>query len=122
MHIYNKQNLRYNTMMTNEQHQKLEKYEQIFKTAINSNYYRAMDSRFAADFVNACKELNVYLNVSCPQCVLKALQTVGKLYFDFRSPEQPANAEKSDSSEQTEKPKIAKKPVEVRSSKPKKTK
>lgn len=122
MHIYNKQNLRYNTMMTNEQHQKLEKYEQIFKTAINSNYYRAMDSRFAADFVNACKELNVYLNVSCPQCVLKALQTVGKLYFDFRNPEQPASAEKSDSSEQTEKPKIAKKPVEVRSSKPKKTK
>lgn len=108
--------------MTNEQHQKLEKYEQIFKTAVESNYYRAMDSRFAADFISICGELNVYINPSCPSCVLKALQTVGKLYFDFRSPEKPADADKSDSSEKVEKPKIAKKPVEVRSSKPKKTK
>lgn len=75
--------------MTKELHQNLEKYESIFRTAIDSNYYRAMDSRFAAEFIKACKELNVYINTSCPQCVLKALQTVGKLYFDYREPEKP---------------------------------
>ena len=70
--------------MTKELHQKLDKYESIFRTAIDSNYYRAMDSRFAAEFIKACKELNVYINTSCPQCVLRALQTVGRLYFDYK--------------------------------------
>lgn len=86
-------------MMTKELHQKLQKYESIFRTAIDSNYYRAMDSRFAAEFINACKELNVYINTSCPQCVLKALQTVGKLYFDYRAPEKPAKADKAEKSD-----------------------
>lgn len=86
-------------MMTKELHQKLEKYELIFKTAINSNYYRAMDSRFAAEFINACKELNVYINTSCPQCVLRALQTVGKLYFDYTEPEAPVSPDLSEKSE-----------------------
>ena len=86
-------------MMTKELHYKLEKYEQIFKTAIDSNYYRAMDSRFAAEFINACKELNVYINTSCPQCVLRALQAVGKLYFDYREPENPVKPEQSEQSE-----------------------
>lgn len=70
--------------MNKEQHDKLIKYESIFKTAIDSKYYRSMDSQFAADFVSMCKELNVYINQSCPQCVLRALQTVGKLYFDYK--------------------------------------
>lgn len=85
--------------MTKELHQKLEKYESIFKTAIDSNYYRAMDSRFAAEFINACRELNVYINTSCPQCVLKALQTVGKLYFDYTEPEAPVSPDLSEKSE-----------------------
>lgn len=75
--------------MNKEQHDKLIKYESIFKTAIDSKYYRSMDSQFAADFVSMCKELNVYINQSCPQCVLRALQTVGKLYFDYN--EEPNN-------------------------------
>lgn len=75
--------------MNKEQHDKLIKYESIFKTAIDSKYYRSMDSRFAADFISMCKELNVYINPSCPQCVLRALQTVGKLYFDYK--EEPNN-------------------------------
>ena len=73
--------------MTKEQHDKLIKYEQIFRTAIDSKYYRTMDSRFAADFITACHELNVYINPSCPACVLKALQTLGKLYFEYKEPE-----------------------------------
>lgn len=73
--------------MTKEQHDKLIKYEQIFRTAINSNYYRSMDSRFASDFISLCRELNVYIKPSCPQCVLKALQTMGKLYFEYKEPE-----------------------------------
>ena len=72
--------------MNKEQHDKLIKYEQIFHTAISSNYYRSMDSRFAADFINICHELNVYIKPSCPACVLRALQTLGKLYFDYKEP------------------------------------
>lgn len=73
--------------MTKEQHDKLIKYEQIFRTAIDSNYYRSMDSRFASEFISMCRELNVYIKPSCPQCVLKALQTMGKLYFEYKEPE-----------------------------------
>lgn len=76
-------------MMTKEQHEKIRKYEQIFRTAIDSLYYRAMDSRFAADFISVCHELNIYINTSCPQCTLKALQTLGRLYFDYK--EEPVN-------------------------------
>ena len=72
--------------MNKEQHDKLIKYESIFKTAIESNYYRSMDSRFAADFINMCHELNVYIKPSCPACVLNALKAIGKLYFDYKEP------------------------------------
>ena len=72
--------------MNKEQHDKLIKYEQIFRTAIDSNYYRSMDSRFAADFIDMCHELNVYIKPSCPACVLTALKTMGKLYFEYKEP------------------------------------
>lgn len=72
--------------MNKEQHNKLIKYEQIFRTAIESNYYRSMDSRFAADFISMCHELNVYIKPSCPACVLNALKTMGKLYFEYKEP------------------------------------
>ena len=72
--------------MNKEQHNKLIKYESIFKTAIESNYYRSMDSRFAADFIDMCHELNVYIKPSCPACVLTALKTMGKLYFNYKEP------------------------------------
>ena len=72
--------------MNKIQHDKLIKYEQIFHTAISSNYYRSMDSRFAADFISVCHELNVYIKPSCPACVLRALQTLGKLYFEYKEP------------------------------------
>ena len=72
--------------MNKEQHDKLIKYENIFKTAIESNYYRSMDSRFAADFISMCHELNVYIKPSCPACVLNALKTMGKLYFEYKEP------------------------------------
>ena len=72
--------------MNKEQHNKLNKYESIFKTAIESNYYRSMDSRFAADFISMCHELNVYIKPSCPACVLNALKAMGKLYFEYKEP------------------------------------
>ena len=72
--------------MNKEQHDKIIKYEQIFRTAIDSNYYRSMDSRFAADFIDMCHELNVYIKPSCPACVLNALKAMGKLYFDYKEP------------------------------------
>lgn len=85
--------------MTKILHLKLNKYEQIFRTAIDSNYYRAMDSRFAAEFLEACKELNIYVNPVCPQCVLRALQALGKLYFSYTEPEQPVSPDSSEKSE-----------------------
>ena len=72
--------------MNKEQHDKLIKYESIFKTAIESNYYRSMDSHFASDFIDMCHELNVYVKPSCPACVLNALKIMGKLYFDYKEP------------------------------------
>ena len=72
--------------MNKEQHDKLIKYESIFRTAIESNYYRSMYSRFAADFISMCHELNVYIKPSCPACVLNALKAIGKLYFDYKEP------------------------------------
>ena len=83
-------------MMTKELHDKLTKYEHIFKTAIDARYIRAMDSRFAEDFINGCHELGVYINTSCPACVLTAAQTLGKLYFEY-VPELNENTEDNNS-------------------------
>ena len=89
--------------MNKEQHDKLIKYEQIFRTAIESNYYRSMDSRFAADFIDTCHELNVYIKPSCPACVLNALKAMGKLYFDYKEPieENPIQDVKNSEAEET---------------------
>lgn len=112
--------------MNKEQHDKLIKYESIFKTAIESNYYRSMDSRFAADFISMCHELHVYIKPSCPACVLNALKTMGKLYFDYKEPEKEKQIQDTPKPEDKEtitksvkvsqnKPKQPKKPVTVRS-------
>jgi hypothetical protein len=90
--------------MTQEQYNKLVKYEHIFTSAIEAKYIRAMDSHFAADFVTICKELNIYINTSCPACVLKAAQTLGGLYFNYKAEHQnkPAVADSSDKADYTE--------------------
>ena len=88
--------------MNKEQHNKLIKYESIFKTAIESNYYRSMDSRFAADFIDMCHELNVYIKPSCPACVLTALKTMGRLYFDYKEPVEENQIQDVKNSEDTE--------------------
>lgn len=97
--------------MTQEQYNKLIKYEQIFKSAIDSKYMRAIDSRFAADFNQACKELNIYLRPGCPACLLRAAQTLGKLYFDFKQ-QIPDNREtpSSDSPDSVDSPDSAELP------------
>ena len=89
--------------MNKEQHNKLIKYESIFKTAIESNYYRSMDSRFAEDFISMCHELHVYVKPSWPACVLNALKTMGKLYFDYKEPveENPIQDVKNSEAEET---------------------
>ena len=112
--------------MTKEQHDKLVKYESIFKTAIDSNYYRSMDSRFAADFIAMCHELHVYVKPSCPACILNALKTMGKLYFDYKEPEKEKPIQDTQKPEDKEtitkinkvsqnKPKQPKKPIVTRS-------
>ena len=89
--------------MNKIQHDKLIKYEQIFHTAIESNYYRSMDSRFAADFISMCHELNVYIKPSCSACVLNALKAMGKLYFEYKEPvdENPIQDVKNSEAEET---------------------
>lgn len=71
--------------MTKEIFDKLTKYEQIFRSAIYSRYLRAMDSRFAADMYEAMKELNIYYNMNCPNCMFIAVETLGKQYFDSKA-------------------------------------
>ena len=87
--------------MTKEQYNKLIKYESIFHSAVEAKYIRAMPREFAADFVAICHELCIHINPSCPACVLKAAQTLGKLYFDYKeqNPEQPADADPSDNAD-----------------------
>lgn len=87
--------------MTKEQFNKLTKYENIFRSAIDAKYIRSMDSHFAADFVAICHELCIHINPSCPACVLKAAQTLGKLYFDYKqqNPDKPADADPSDNAD-----------------------
>ena len=112
--------------MNKEQHDKLIKYESIFKTAIESNYYRSMDSRFAADFIDMCQELHVYIKPSCPACVLNALKTMGKLYFDYKEPVEENSIQDVKNTEAIEtitkpnkvsqdKPKQQKRPIVIRS-------
>lgn len=108
--------------MTKEQHEKLKKYEQIFRTAIDAMYIRAMDSRFAADFINACHELNIYINTSCPACVLKAAQTLGKLYFSYEEPKEEILIQVKEKSEGNKTIKSNKKVSQKASGNKKKTK
>lgn len=105
--------------MTKEQYEKMIKYEQIFRTAIDSNYYRSMDSRFAADFIAMCQELHVYIKPSCPQCVLTALKTMGKLYFDYKEPVEENPIQDTQKLEDIE---TITKPVKVSQNKPKQPK
>ena len=105
--------------MNKEQHNKLIKYESIFKTAIESNYYRSMDSRFAADFIDMCHELNVYVKPSCPACVLTALKTMGKLYFDYKEPVEENTIQDTQKPEDIE---TITKPVKVSQKSPKQPK
>lgn len=103
--------------MIKEQHEKLVKYEQIFRTAIDSNYYRAMDSRFATDFISMCHELHIHIKPNCPACVLNALKTMGKLYFAYKEPEQretPLAENLSNTKEPIEEPKepVEEKPIQ----------
>ena len=105
--------------MNKEQHNKLIKYEQIFRTAIDSNYYRSIDSRFAADFIDMCHELNVYVKPSCPACVLTALKTMGKLYFDYKEPVEENTIQDTQKPEDIE---TITKPVKVSQKSPKQPK
>ena len=105
--------------MTKEQHEKLIKYESIFKTAIDSNYYRAMDSRFAADFISMCYELHIHIKPNCPACILNALKTMGKLYFAYKEPTEENPIQDTQKPEDTE---TITKPVKVSQNKPKQPK
>ena len=105
--------------MTKEQHLKLQKYESIFRTAIDSKYYRAMDSRFASDFISICKELNIYINPNCPACVLRALQTLGNLYFDYVEPVEPEAPVSPESPEKAEDNKPIESEKKVKENEPK---
>ena len=106
------------------QFEKAKKYEHQFQTAVYSRYLRAQPTSYYADLSELCNELNISLNMSCPACVLNAVTQVGKMYFETKEKiesekqKTPAVADKADSSEKL---KIAKKPIVVRSQKLKKS-
>lgn len=105
--------------MTKEQFKKLVKYEQIFRTAIDARYIRSMDSRFAADFIDVCRELNVYINPSCPQCVLNAATVLGNLYFNQKEENKAQEAKKAKDKETNTKENKAKQAATKDTKKPK---
>ena len=121
------------TKLSTKQFEKAKKYEPQFRTAVYSRYLRAQPTSYYSDLSDLCAELNIRLNLSCPACVLNAVTSLGKMYFETKEQLEadkqntPAIAAKSDSSDEPEqsnksdKPKIAKKPIVSRSQKPKKS-
>lgn len=71
--------------MTQEQYKRLSKFEIVLRSAVNSRYIRLMDSRTTAEFVDICRELNVFVKPNCGACMLKAATTLGTLYFSYQS-------------------------------------
>lgn len=71
--------------MTQEQFERLKQFEDRFYVAIHGNYYRAMVSQEVNIIAEACKELNIYIRVNCPACMLSALQALGRAYYEKKS-------------------------------------
>lgn len=113
-----------------EQFEKTKKYEYQFDTAINGRYLRAQTFAFYRDLVDVCNELNIRINLNCPQCLLMAVTQLGKLYNETKAEVEseaqksevatPQKSEPSDKSEsksesKPKKPVQPKKPVVTRS-------
>ena len=115
--------------LSTEQFEKAKTYEYQFSTAINGRYLRAQPTAFYSDLVILCNELNIHINLNCPQCLLTAVSKLGSLYLSDKA-EMEAEVQKSEdatpqksetpdepekSEEKPAKPTKPKKPVETRS-------
>ena len=68
-----------------EQLEALKQYEDNFKRAIESKYFRNMTSKALDNLAGIYDEVAdkpLERNWSCNHCVLSTLQTIGKKYFD----------------------------------------
>ena len=89
--------------MTLEQYKALEPYEQSFRWAIKSNFIHMSNSEFTT-IKNLYHEIfgkNMTVAQSnCNACRLKALQEMGRAYFDYKeAAESVKNAEKKQQEE-----------------------
>ena len=101
--------------MTEEQFRILEPYEQSFRWAIRSNFIHMSNGEFTT-IKNLYHEVfgkNMTVAQSnCNACRLKALQEMGRAYFEYKeSAEAAKNAEKKPQEETTPK-KATEKPIE----------
>ena len=71
---------------TDEQMERLKKYEKPLKTAYNARYARFMDAReldeIAAVWGEAIGDKTFRFNSTCPVCVINFLDQVAKPYFE----------------------------------------
>jgi hypothetical protein len=72
--------------MTQEQHDKLKKYEQYLETAYYHDYVRTLPMSDAIKMNEIYNELTGRKqNVTCGKCVLQLCKTLGKLYFEYKN-------------------------------------
>jgi len=74
--------------MTNEQFEKLQKYETNMRTAIRFSYSRAMTNEQLIELAGLYEEVTgtkINFRASCRQCDrLSLLKKVGKVFFDYK--------------------------------------
>lgn len=100
--------------MTDEQFNILSKWEDNFRTAMNSKWARHPGTSALLQIHQIYSQItgtNYRLNTTCQACVLTELQRVGKLYFGYKEMQSELKA-------QTEKPT----PKPNKPSKPRKSK
>ena len=96
-------------MMTQELYEKCKAYEQSFRWAINSNFVHMTSSEFAK-VAALYKEAfdDEVKNQNCNTCRLRALQTLGKSYFEYQ--QEIANEQKEERAEEPKKKKVGRPP------------
>ena len=74
-----------NTMLNDQQYDRLAPYEPYFSTALRTSYPRSPGPRALREIHAVLRELDPLtptLNTTCGTCILRVLKKAGRLYFD----------------------------------------
>lgn len=74
-----------NTMLNDQQYERLAPYEPYFATALRTSYPRSPGPRALREIHAVLRELDPQtptLNTTCGTCILRVLKKAGRYYFD----------------------------------------